>query len=144
MSAWHEHLRNRRALRVAVRLVAGELRTIESHLHVTVASGNWRELRARSLSHGEWDEHRDAFAAHLPQRRWADLDAAYRLIDSVNAAARAHRESERLAEVEREVLETAAQAAGAAAAALEAGSVPGEPGRDRARDRARRILLRHP
>jgi hypothetical protein len=88
MSAWHEHRRNRRTLRAAARLVAGELRTMESRLHAAVASGTWRELRARPLGHGEWDEHRAAFASHLPLEPWAELDHTYRLMDSINAAAR--------------------------------------------------------
>src|SRR5438105_7326663 len=57
LSAWHEHRRDRRMLRAATRLVAGELRTIESRLQVTAASGTWRELRRRPLAHEEWDEH---------------------------------------------------------------------------------------
>jgi len=144
LSAWREHLRHRRALRVAVRLVAGELRTIESRLHVAVGSGTWRELRTRSLAHGEWDEHRSAFAAEFPLERWSELLIAYGHVGSVNADARLHEESERLAEVDREVLEAAAQSAGAAAAALETGDVAGSGGPGRPHGLAQRVLLRHP
>ena len=45
LTVWLEHRRQRRALRVAARLVAAELRTIESRLHITVASGAWREYK---------------------------------------------------------------------------------------------------
>lgn len=141
---WRERVRNRRTLRVAARLVAGELRTIESRLHVTVASGTWRELGTRSLMHGEWDEHRSSFAAQLPLERWGDLDTAYRLIASVNAVAQPRQESERLTEVERELLESAAEAAGAAAALLEAEPLTDAGGPGGASRRAHRILLRHP
>jgi hypothetical protein len=144
LSLWLEHRRQRRALRVAARLVAGELRTIESRLHVVVGSGTWRELRVRSLAHGEWDEHCSAFAAQLPLERWSDLHSAYGLVASVNLAARLHEELDRLTEVEREVLETAAQSAGAAAATLETKSLAGANGPGRPHGRAQRMLLRHP
>jgi hypothetical protein len=143
LDAWHEHQRNRRALRAAARLVAGELRTIESRLHVTAASGTWRELRRRPLGHEEWDEHRGSFAAELPRERWADLDAAYRLVFSVNAACEPNRESERLTEVERELLESAAQATGSAAALLEA-SLAGASWPGGAAWRPERINVRRP
>jgi len=143
LSAWHEYRRNRRALRAAARLVAGELRTIESRLHAAVASGSWRELNARPLGHGEWDEHRGSFASHLPPEPWAELDNAIRLMDAVNAAARP-RQSERLAEVDRELLEAAARSAGSAAALLEAGSLTGADRSGGAARRAQRILWRHP
>lgn len=131
-------------MRVAVRLVAAELRTVESRLHMTVASGTWRELRERALAHGEWDEHRGSFAAQLSLERWEDLEAAYRLIRSVNTAAQPHHESERLTEIDRELLETTADLVGSAAALLEAqppanADGPGTPSR-----RLQRILLRHP
>jgi hypothetical protein len=144
LSVWHEHLRNRRALRAAARLVAGELRTIESRLHVIVASGSWRELGTRSLAHGEWDEHRSSLAANLPVERWADLDTVYRLVASVNAAAQPHHESERLTEIDRELLASAAQSAGSTAALLEAGSVADADGPGSASRRAQRMLFRHP
>jgi hypothetical protein len=144
LSVWHEHLRNRRALRVAARLVAGELRTIESRLHVIVASGSWRELGTRSLAHGEWDEYRSSLAAELRVERWADLNTAYRLVGSVNAAAEPHHESERLTEIDRELLASAAQAAGSAAELLEAGSLAAADGPGGASRRAQGILFRHP
>lgn len=143
LSAWHEHRRSRRALRAAARLVAGELRTIESRLHLTVASGTWRELRRRPLAHDEWDEHHSSFAAELPLEGWEDLDAAYRLVRSVNAACQLDRESERLTDVDRELLESAAQATDFAAVLLEAGSLAGADGPGRASRRAQGILLRH-
>jgi hypothetical protein len=125
-------------------LVAGELRTIESRLHVTAASGAWRELRRRPLGHEEWDEHRSSFAARLPPERWADLDAAYRLVFSVNAACAPDLESGRLTEVDRELLQSAAQATGAAAALLEAESLAGAGRAGGAARRRRRIIVRHP
>ena len=144
LTVWLEHRRQRRALRVAARLVAAELRTIESRLHITVASGAWRELRAHSLTHAEWDEHRSAFAAHLPLERWSDLHIAYRLAGSIGAAAALHRESDRLTQIEREEIETAAQAAGAAAAELELDSTAGEDGPGHPLARSHHIRLRHP
>jgi hypothetical protein len=144
LSAWHEHRRNRRALRAAARLVAGELRTIESRLHAAVASRSWRELAARPLGHGEWDEHRGSFASQLSLERWVELDGAYRLVHSVNAAAGRRAESERLTEVDREVLETGARSAGSAAALLEAGSLTGADRPGGAARRTRRPMLRHP
>jgi hypothetical protein len=143
LSVWHERLRERRALRVSARLVAGELRTIESRLHVIVASGSWRELGTRSLAHGEWDEHHGSLAANLPVQRWADLDSAYRLVGAVNAAAQPHHESERLTEIDRELLASAAQSAGCAAALLEAASPAAADGPGSASRRAQRILFRH-
>ena len=144
LTVWLEHCRHRRALRVAARLVAGELRTIESHLHIAVASGTWRELQAHSLTHTEWDEHRSAFAAQLPLERWSDLQIAYRLAGSISTAAAAHRESERLTHVEREEIETAAWAAGVAATALEIDSTVGKDGPGNPLVRAQRVRLRHP
>jgi hypothetical protein len=144
LSAWHERQRNRRALRAAARLVSGELRTIESRLHVTAASGTWRELRKRPLAHEEWDEHRGSFAAQLPREGWADLDAAYRFVFSVNAACGPDRASERLTEVDRELLESAARAADSAATLLEAESLAGAERPAGAARRAQRIIARHP
>jgi hypothetical protein len=144
LSAWLEHRHNRRALRAAARLVAGELRTIESRLHTAVASGTWRELRARPLGHEEWDEHRGSCASHLPLEPWAELEHAYRLMDSINAAAGPRHESERLTELDRELLEAAARSAGSAAAMLEAGSLTGAGRSGGAARRAHRILWRHP
>jgi hypothetical protein len=144
LSAWHEHQRDRRLLRAAARLVAGELRTIESRLHVTAASGTWRELRRRPLTHEEWSEHRNSFAAQLPRERWADLDAAYRLVFSVNAACARDLESGRLTEVDRELLESAAQATNSAAALLETESLAGAAWPRGAARRRRRIIVRHP
>lgn len=144
LSAWHQHRRDRRMLRAAARLVAGELRTIESRLHVTAASGTWRELRRRRLAHEEWDEHRNSFAAHLPRERWAELDAAYRLVFSVDAACEPDLESERLTEVDRELLQSAAQAANSAAALLEAEALAAAGWPERAARRRRRIIARHP
>jgi hypothetical protein len=143
LSTWYEHLRNRRVLRAAARLVAGELRMIESRLHVTAASGTWRELRRRPLGHEEWDEHRGSFAAQLGREAWADLEAAYRLVYSVNAACQPDRESERLTEVDRELLESAAQATASAAALLEAESLAGGDRPGGAARRVQRIILRH-
>ena len=125
-------------------MVAGELRTIESRLHVTAASGTWRELRRRPLAHEEWDEHRNSFAAQLPHERWAKLDAAYRLVFSVTEACAPDRGSERLTEVDRELLESAAQATNAAAALLEAESQAGAGWSGGAAGRRRRIVVRHP
>jgi hypothetical protein len=144
LSAWHEHQRNRRLLRAAARLVAGELRTIESRLHVTAASGTWRELPGRPLTHEEWNEHRNSFAAQLPRERWEELDAAYRLVFSVNAACELDLESGRLTEVDRELLESAARATNSAAALLEAESLAGAAWPGRAGRRRRRIIARHP
>jgi hypothetical protein len=144
LTFWLEHRRQRRALRVAARLVAGELRTIESRLHITVASGTWRVLHAHALTHAEWDEHRSAFAAHLPLERWSDLQIAYRLAGSISVAARARREDDRLTQVEREEIQTAAQAAGAAAAELELDSTAGKDGHGHPLARADRIRVRHP
>jgi hypothetical protein len=144
LSAWHEHRRNRRTLRAAARLVSGELRTIESRLHAAVASGTWRELQTRPLGHGEWDEHRTSCASHLPPEPWEKLENAYRLIDSINAAAGPRGESERLTELDRELLETAARSASSAAAVLEAGSLTGAGRSGGAAQRAHRILWRHP
>ena len=144
LTFWLEHRRQRRALRVAARLVAGELRTIESRLHITVASGTWRELHTHALTHAEWDEHCGAFAAHVPLERWSDLQTAYRLAGSISVAAGARREDERLTQVEREEIETAAQAAGAAAADLELDSAADKDGHGHPLARAHRIRLRHP
>jgi hypothetical protein len=144
LSAWHEHRRDRRALRAAARLVAGELRTVESRLHSAVASGTWRELRARPLGHGEWDEHRGSCASQLPLEPWEKLEYIYRLIDSINAAAEPRGESERLSELDRELLETAARSASSAAAMLEAGSLTGAGRSGGAARRAHQILWRHP
>lgn len=125
-------------------MVAGELRTIESRLHVTAASGTWRELRRRPLGQEEWDEHRSSFAAQLPRERWAELEAAYRLVYSVNAACEPDRESERLTEVDRELLHSAAGATDSAAALLEAESLTGADGPGAAARWAQRIIVRHP
>lgn len=125
-------------------MVAGELRTIESRLHVTAASGTWRELRRRPLTHEEWSEHRNSFAAQLPRERWADLDAAYRLVFSVNAACARDLESGRLTHVDRELLESAAQATNSAAALLEAESLAGAARPRGSARRRRRIIVRHP
>jgi hypothetical protein len=144
LTLWLEHRRQRRALRVAARLVAAELRTIESRLHIAVASGTWRELRAHSLTHAEWDEHRGAFAAQLPLERWSELHTAYRLAGSISAATAFHRDSDRLTHIEREEIETAAQAAGAAAADLELDPTAGEGGPGHPFARSHRIRLRHP
>jgi hypothetical protein len=142
LSAWHEHRRERRLLRAAARLVAGELRTIESRLRVTAASGTWRELRRRPLAHEEWDEHRNSFAAQLPRERWAELDAAYRMVFLVNAASEPDLESERLTEVDRELVQSAAQATNSAAAMLEAESLAGAGWPDGVA-RRRGIIVRH-
>lgn len=144
LSAWHEHQRNRRVLRAAARLVAGELRAIESRLHVTAASGTWRELRRRPLAHEEWDEHRGSFAGQLSREAWACLDAAYRLVYSVNAACAPDRQSDRLTEVDRELLESAAQATDSAARLLETESLAGSDRPRGAARRARRVIVRHP
>ena len=144
LSVWLEHRRQLRGLRAAARLVAGELRAIESRLHVAVASGTWRELRVRSLTQGEWDQHRSAFAAQLPTERWSDLQTAYRMVGSISAAAHLHQESDRLTQVEREELATAAQAAGAVAAALEMELAGRDDGPGRPLGWAHRILPRHP
>lgn len=125
-------------------MVAGELRTIESRLHVTTASGTWRELRRRPLAHEEWGEHRNSFAAQLPRERWAELDAAYRLVFLVNAACGPDLESERLTDVDRELLQSAAQATNSAAALLEAQSLAGAGWPRGAARRRRRIIVRHP
>ena len=125
-------------------MVAGELRTIESRLHVTAASGTWRELRRRPLAHEEWDEHRNSFAAQLPRERWAELDAAYHLVFSVNAACEPDLESERLTEVDRELLQSAAQATNSAAELLEAESRAGAGWPGGMARRRRRIIVRHP
>ncbi len=122
----------------------GELRAIESRLQGAVASGTWRGLAARSLAHGEWDQHRGAFAAQLPLERWSDLQIAYRLVESITAAAHLHAGSDRLSQVEREELVTAAQLAAAAADALETDSAGGEHRPGHPLGRAYRILLRHP
>jgi len=143
LTVWLEHRRQQGALRVAARLVAAELRTIESRLHIAVASGTWRELRAHPLTHAEWDEHRGAFAAQLPLERWSELHTAYRLAGSISAAAASRRESDRLTQIEREEIETAAHAAGAAAADLERDSTAGKRGGDPLA-RSHRIRLRHP
>jgi hypothetical protein len=129
LTVWLEHRRLRRALRVAARLVAGELRTIEARLHMTVAGGTWGELHTFGLTHSEWDEHRSAFAAQLALERWADLQTAYHLAGSITATAASHRESDRLTQIEREEIETAAHAAGAAARTLEMESTPDGHGR---------------
>jgi hypothetical protein len=144
LGVWVEHRRRLRALRAAARLVAGELRAIESRLHGAVASGTWRELRARTLAHGEWDQHRAAFAAQLPLERWSDLQTAYGLVESITAAAHLHTDSDRLTQVEREELVTAAQMAADVAAALEIDSAAGEHRAGRPLARAHRILVRHP
>jgi uncharacterized membrane protein (UPF0136 family) len=144
LTLWLEHRRQRRALRVAARLVAGELRTIESRLHITVASGTWRELHAHALTHAEWDEHRSAFAAHLPLERWSDLHTAYRLAESISRAARARREDDRLTQLEREEIETAARAAGATATELELDWTADKDRGGHPLARAHRIRLRHP
>ena len=143
LSAWHEHRRDRRLLRAAARLVAGELRTIESRLHVTAASGTWHELRRRRLAHEEWDEYRKSFAAQLPRDWWAELEAAYRLVFLVNAACEPDLESERLTDVDRELVQSAAEATNSAATLLEAESLagPGWPGG--AAPRRQRIIVRH-
>lgn len=143
ITVWLEHRRQRHALRVAARLVAGELRTIESRLHVAAASGTWRELHAHALTHTEWDQQRSAIAAQLPLERWSDLQIAYRLAGAISAAA-ADRECDRLTRVEREELETAAEAARAAAGALEIDSTVGQDRPDNPLVRAQRIRLRHP
>jgi hypothetical protein len=142
LSAWYEYRRDRRMLRAAARLVAGELRTIESRLHVTAASGTWSELGRRPLAHEEWDEHRNSFAAHLRRERWAELDAGYRLVFTVNAACKPELESERLTEFDRELLQSAARATNSAAALLEAESLAGAGWRGGAA--RRRIIVRHP
>jgi hypothetical protein len=144
LSVWVEHRRQLRALRAATRLVAGELRAIESRLQGAVASGTWRELAARSLAQGEWDQHRGAFAAQLPLERWSELQAVYGLVESISAAGHLHAESDRLNQVEREELVTATQMAAAAADALETDSAGGEHRPGRPLGRAHRILLRHP
>jgi hypothetical protein len=144
LSAWHEHRRDRRALRVAARLVAAELRAIEARLHQTVASGTWRELTARSLAHGEWDEHRGSFAASYSLDRWANLDSAYRLVGTVNAAAAPRDESERLTELDRELLDSAARAVRSAAALLESEAAPHDDGPKKPSAALQRLLLRHP
>jgi hypothetical protein len=141
---WRERRRNRRALRAAARLVAAELRTVQSRLHLTVASGVWRELSERGLAHGEWDEHRGSFAAQLSLERWEDLDSAYRLIRSVNAAAQQHQKSERLTAVDCELLDMTAESVGSAAALLEARSSANADGPRSAWRRTHRILPRHP
>ena len=125
-------------------MVAGELRTTESRLHATAASGTWRELRRRPLAHEEWNEHRSSFAAQLPRERWADLEGAYRLVFAVNAACAPDRESERLTEVDRRLLESAAQATDSAAALLEAESLAGAAWPGGASRRRRHIIARHP
>ena len=144
LSAWHEHQRDRRMLRAAARLVAGELRTIESRLQVTAASGTWRELRRRPLAHEEWDEHRNSFAAQLPREWWAELEAAYRLVFLVNAACAPDLGPERLTEVDRDSVRCAAQATNSAAALLEAESLAGAGWPGGAARRRRRIIVRHP
>ncbi len=96
------------------------------------------------MTHGEWDQHRGAFAAQLPLERWSDLHAVYGLVESISAAAHLHEESDRLNPVEREELVTATQMAAAAADALEADAAAGEHRRGRPLGRAHRILLRHP
>jgi hypothetical protein len=111
---------------------------------VTAASGTWHELRRRPLTHEEWSEHRNSFAAQLPRERWADLDAAYRLVFSVNAACAPDLESARLTEVDRELLESAAQATNSAAAVLEAESLAGAAWPGGAARRRGRIVVRHP
>lgn len=125
-------------------MVAGELRTIESRLHATAASGTWRELRRRPLAHEEWDEHRNSFAAQLPREWWAELEAAYRLVFLVTAACEPDLESERLTEIDRELVQSAAQVTNSAATLLEAESLAGAGRPGGAARRRRRIIVRHP
>lgn len=141
LSVWRERRRERSSLKVAARLVAAELRTIESRLHVTAGSGAWGTLQERPLPHDEWDAYHGAFASQLPLERWSDLQVTYRLIAAAGASAQLHPRSDRLTQADREQLEAAASAAGAAAEALE-----GRNGRGsrRAFARAQRLLLRHP
>ena len=125
-------------------MVAGELRTIESRLHATAPSGTWRELRRRPLAHEEWDEHRNSFAAQLPREWWAELEAAYRLVFLVTAACEPDLESERLTEIDRELVQSAAQATNSAATLLEAESLAGAGWPGGGARRRRRIIVRHP
>ncbi len=144
LGVWREHRRRLRALRAATRLVAAELRALESRLQAAMASGSWRELRARPLTHGEWDQHRGAFAAQLSLERWSDLQVAYSLVEAIGAAAHLHNESDRLTELEREELRSGVQATAAAATALEIGWATGEPRPGRPLRGMHRILPRHP
>lgn len=140
LSVWRERRRDRASLKLAARLVAAELRTIESRLRATAGSGAWGTLRERGLPHDEWDAHHDAFASLLPLERWSDLQVTYRLIETAGASARLHPTSDRLSHADRDQLEAVATAAGAAAEALEASD-----GRGAALvlAHAQRVLLRH-
>ncbi len=144
ITLWRERGRRRRGLRVAVRLVAAELRTIELRLHIAAASGSWHELRAHPLAHAEWDEHRSAFAAQLPLERWSQLHSAYRLAAVITLTADARQDSDRLTLLEREELETGAQAAGAAVAAIDGDSPMGEEDVGHLLLRSHHIRARHP
>lgn len=143
LSVWRERHREQSSLRVAARLVAAELRTIEARLRVAAGSGTWDTLRQRPLPHVEWDEYHAAFASQLPLERWSDLQVTYRLVTAAEASAQLHTRSDRLTHTDREELEATAAAAGAAAHALET-SCAGGRGSGQALRRAGRLMLRHP